>query len=294
MGWEERDYYRERPGFGSRLGKGSVVTWLLIINCVVFVLDAILSGGMRVPAWLSPHWAGNFNVAQGVFGFELWRWLTYQFLHAGFFHILFNMIGLYFFGPLLEQWWGSKRFLAFYLLCGVSGALLMSLFVLIAPGVIVPAGVDAQSIKLVGASGSIFGILAGAATLFPKQRVMLLFPPIPMSMRTMALIFLGIAALSLLAGTRNAGGEAAHLGGALLGFLLVRQPRWLDWADRFSPGAIQRNVNQGRFERQRKREAAREAELDRVLAKVKDKGLQSLSRREKRVLQQATNARRGE
>jgi len=294
MGWEERDYYRERPGFGSRLGKGSVVTWLLIINCVVFVLDAILSGGMRVPAWLSPHWAGNFNVAQGVFGFELWRWLTYQFLHAGFFHILFNMIGLYFFGPLLEQWWGSKRFLAFYLLCGVSGALLMSLFVLIAPGVIVPAGVDAQSIKLVGASGSIFGILAGAATLFPKQRVMLLFPPIPMSMRTMALIFLGIAALSLLAGTRNAGGQAAHLGGALLGFLLVRQPRWLDWADRFSPGAIQRNVNQGRFERQRKREAAREAELDRVLAKVKDKGLQSLSRREKRVLQQATNARRGE
>jgi len=293
MGWEERDYYREGPSFGSRLGKGSVVTWLLVINCVVFVLDAILSSGMRVPVWLSPYWAGNFNVEQGVFGFQLWRWLTYQFLHAGFFHILFNMIGLYFFGPLLEQWWGSKRFLAFYLLCGVSGALLMTLFVLVAPGVIVPAEVDARVITLVGASGSIFGILAGAATLLPKQRVMLIFPPIPMSMRTMALVFLGIAFLSLLAGTRNAGGQAAHLGGALLGFILVKSPRLLDWADRFSPGAIQRNVNQGRFERKQKQAAAREAELDRVLAKVKEKGLHSLTRGEKKTLQRATDERRG-
>ncbi len=293
MAWEDRDYYREGPRFGSRLGKGSVVTWLLIINGAVFVLDAILSSGMRIPAWLSPSWIGNFNAEQAIFGFQLWRWFTYQFLHADFFHILFNMIGLYFFGPLLEQWWGSRRFVAFYLLCGVSGALLMTFFVFVAPGVIVPEGIDARGIRLVGASGAIFGILAGAATLFPKQRVMLIFPPIPMSMRTMALIFLGIAALSLLAGSPNAGGEAAHLGGALFGFILVKSPRLLDWADRFSPSSIQHNVNQGRFERKRKQAAAREAELDRVLAKVKDKGLHSLTRGEKKTLQRATDERRG-
>jgi len=293
MAWEDRDYYREGPRFGSRLGKGSVVTWLLVINCIVFVLDAILSSGMRIPAWLSPRWAGNFNAEQAIFGFQLWRWFTYQFLHADFFHILFNMIGLYFFGPLLEQWWGSKRFTAFYLLCGISSAVVFTLFVLLAPGVILPPGADGRAMPLVGASGAIFGILAGAATLFPRQRVMLIFPPIPMSMRTMALIFLGIAALSLLAGSPNAGGQAAHLGGALLGFILVKSPRLLDWADRFSPSAIQHNVNRGRFERKRKQAAAREAELDRVLAKVKEKGLHSLTRGEKKTLQQATDERRG-
>jgi len=122
---------------------------------------------------------------------------------------------------------------------------------------------------------------------------MLIFPPIPMTMRTMALIFLGIAALSLLAGSPNAGGQAAHLGAALLGFILVKSPRLLDWADRFSPSAIQHNVNRGRFERKRKQAAAREAELDRVLAKVKEKGLHSLTRGEKKTLQQATDERRG-
>lgn len=305
MSWKDRDYNREEAsmfggssprygggggvggGFGSRFGSrlrgGSVVTWLLVINVVVFLIDSVLSGSARGDALSLTRW-GNFNVAQAVYGLQIWRFVSYEFLHLNFFHILFNMIALYFFGPLLEQWWGSRRFLAFYILCGVGGAVLMLLLSFV-PGLL---GVTPQT-PMVGASGSIFGILVGAAVLFPRMRVMLLLPPVPMSMRTLALIFLGIAVLSILVGARNAGGEAAHLGGALVGFILVKTPILLDWADRMSPSAIQNNVNKGRFERKQKQQHARQQEIDRILDKVRQNGLGSLTKREKKTLQQATD-----
>lgn len=292
MAWQDRHYNQDSfrgggrggaaGGIGGRLGGASVVMWLMGINVVVFLLDGVLTSGVRTQS-ISPYLWGNFNLAEGFYGFQLWRWVTYQFLHHGFMHILFNMIGLYFFGPMLEKWWGSRRFLAFYLLCGISGAAVMTLLSFV-PGLLFVGPLT----QLVGASGSLFGILAGAAVLFPHQRVMLLFPPIPMAMRTMALLFMGLAFLSVMAGTPNAGGEAAHLGGALLGFMLVKNARWLDWADRFSPSAIQHGVNKGRFERKRKREVIDQAEVDRILDKVRDKGLGSLSRKEKSVLNEAT------
>ena len=312
MGSDNRDYFRDEErryscggGGGGTFGRGmsgkSIVTWLLIINFVVFVFDGVFGGAQRGSA-LAPYGWGNFNIDQGIYGIQVWRFLTYQFIHADFFHILFNMIGLFFFGPLLEQWWGSKRFLAFYLLCGSSGALVYAAFSILAPGVIFdPATYElaraaGRPIGLVGASGAVFGILAGCAVLFPHQRVQLLFPPIPMTMRTMALIFLGIAALGVIAGSANAGGDAAHLGGALLGFILVKNAGWLNWADRVSPsdlpGAIQSGINEGRFERKRKAEAATEAEVDRILAKVAAEGLQSLTKKEKRTLNQATESKR--
>jgi rhomboid family protein len=293
MSWQDRSYNQEGGGIGG-IGRGggalagglgggkSIVMWLLIINVVVFMLDSVLSGGARSRG-LSPSYWGNFNLEQGLFGFQLWRVVTYQFLHHGFMHILVNMIGLYFFGPMLEKWWGSRRFLAFYILCGISGAFFMTLLAYV-PGLLMVG----PTTTLVGASGSVFGILAAAAYLFPKHRVMLLFPPVPMSMRTMALVFLGLAGLSVIVGTENAGGEAAHLGGAILGFFLVKYPRVLDWADRVSPSAIQHNVNKGRFERKRKQELAGRAEIDRILDKVRDKGLASLTRKEKKLLSDET------
>lgn len=294
MAWHDRDYNQEgMSGFGGRGGGGgasiggrlsgaSVVMWLLGINAVVYLLDGVLSNGARTEG-ISPKDWGNFNLEQGIYGMQLWRLVTYQFLHHGFMHVLFNMIGLYFFGPMLEKWWGSRRFLAFYLLCGVSGAAVMTLLSFV-PGLLM---VGPQT-TLVGASGSVFGILAGAAVLFPHMRVMLLFPPIPMSMRVMALMFMGLAFLSVMAGTPNAGGEAAHLGGALLGFLLVKYPRSLNWADRFSPSAIQDGMNKGRFERKKKREVAGQEEVNRILDKVREKGIASLTRKEKNTLNAET------
>ncbi|MEM6392038.1 MAG: rhomboid family intramembrane serine protease [Planctomycetota bacterium] len=272
--------------FGSGFSKHSVVTWLIVINLIVFVWDGIFSGGSRL-RFLGLFEIGHFSVEKAIFGLELWRVFTYQFLHGGFLHILFNMIGLYFFGPLMEQWWGSRRFLAFYLLCGVAGAVVASLIGAI-PGLIF----FPPEVPLIGASGSVFGILAGAAVCFPKMRVQLLFPPIPMTMRTMALVFLGIAALSVIAGSANAGGEAAHLGGALLGFLLVKVPSSLGWADSLRAGDFRDKLDEFRTERAKQREIATEAEVNRVLDKVLEQGLNSLTDREKRVLQQDTDRKR--
>lgn len=299
MAWEDRSYNRDedymfgsgerRSGgrgggmFRSRLGGKSVVTWLLIINAVVFVLDMILTGSTRASA-LSPWYWGNFNVQQGIYDWQIWRAFTYQFVHAGLLHIFFNMLMLYFFGPMLEQWWGSKRFLVFYLLCGVSGAFFMTFFTLTVPSLL-NVSVDSN---LVGASGSVFGILVGAAVLFPNQRVQLLIPPIPVSLRTLALVLLGIAVLTVIVGGQNAGGEAAHLGGALLGFILVKVPFLLDWADRLSPSAIQNNINEGRYQRQQQRKRNQEKEVDRILDKVKQQGLASLTAKERKTLNQAS------
>lgn len=306
MAFQDRAYYRDEGdgSFGSPLRGASMTTWLLGINIIIFFIDSILRTSSR-GHWLAPSSWGHFSIDTAVYGLQLWRWLTYQFIHEGLFHILFNMIGLYFFGRLMEQWWGSRRFLAFYLLCGSLGAVVFTALAHV-PGVL---NVTSQS-ELVGASGSIFGILAGCAVLFPHQRVMLLIPPIPMSMRTMALLFLGLSALSVIAGGQNAGGDAAHLGGALLGWFLVRRPRLLDFADHGAPAgfqgfAIGRSTGaqgflarwrqrraQQRAERQREHEAREFAEVDRILAKVKASGLHSLTDREKRTLQRETDRKR--
>ena len=298
MAWQDREYYRDESssfgGFGSRLRGASVVQWLLGINCVVFLLDAVLSSGSRTPWWMSPSILGEFSIQSAIYRVQLWRFVTYQFLHFGLFHVAVNMIGLFFFGPMIERWWGSRRFLAFYLLCGTCGAVIFSLIGILAPEVIYPADAPGEvtTAPLVGASGSLFGILVACAVLYPQQRVMLLIPPIPMSMRTMALFFLGLAALAVIVGADNAGGQAAHLGGALLGFVLVKNPRRLDWADRLSPSAIQSGVNQGRFERRQRQQRQQQAEVDRILDKVSQHGLQSLTRKEKKTLSRATEQKR--
>lgn len=298
MGWQDRDYHRVDPefsgGFGARLRGASMVGWLLGINVIVYILDSILSHGMRSPWWLSPVYWGRFTVEDAIYSVQLWRFGTYQFLHHDFFHLLMNMIGLFFFGPMIEKWWGSRRFLVFYLLCGACGAVLFALIVLVVPGVIFDLTVPGEpaAAGLVGASGATFGILVACAVLYPHQRVMLLLPPIPMAMRTMALLFLGIAAMTLIFGAHNAGGEAAHLGGALLGYLLVKNPRRLDWVDRISPSTIQGSVTRGRVDRQQRREHEHQAEVDRILDKVSRQGLQSLSHKEKKTLNQATAKKR--
>ena len=295
MNWENRDYNRgggfggggfRGGGFGGMSGQ-SVATWLIVVNFAVFLLNGIFLGAMRGSV-LAPVVWGNFNIPQAIYGGQIWRFLTYQFNHAGFMHFFFNMIGLYFFGPLLERSWGPRRFLSFYLLCGSAGAALAAGFSLL-PGL----GVFGPESILIGASGAIFGILVACAVLFPHQRVQLLFPPIPMTMRTMALVFLGISVVSILAGSANAGGEAAHLGGAALGFLLATKPGLLAWSDGISSNTFKVKVVTQKKEKAARREQVSEAEIDRILAKVSEQGLQSLTSKEKKMLNRETERKRG-
>lgn len=313
MGFYDRDYYREPESFsgGSGFGRGggslfggrmsmlSVTTWLIIINVAVFVVDAILLRVFNLGVSLGEGagkvghiwYAGYFSVDTAIYSGQVWRFLTFQFLHADIFHLFFNMLVLYFFGQMIEQYLGSRRYLAFYLLCGIAGT--VAYLLLSAVGLL---GYH-PAIPLVGASAGIFGVLIGAARVAPNTTVMLIFPPIPLRLATLAWILLGIAVFVVLTGGGNAGGQAAHLGGAALGFLLIRRADWLNFADRFSlgrfsPGRIQKRWKQKSYQQRIKREDELEREVDRILDKISDSGLHSLTRKEKRTLHRAREARR--
>jgi len=238
--------------------------------------------------------AMHFSTKKVIGGAELWRLIGFQFLHADLFHLLFNMIALYFFGPLIERVLGGKRYLAFYLLCGVAGGLMYlilnlagyvwvgSLGLPALPGLLF----NATGTPLIGASAGVFGVLVGGAFLAPNVMVLVFFI-IPMRLATMAWVLIIISVLSIFIGTDNAGGEAAHLGGAIAGFGFIRHPerlhRFFDWLGRFDPTS--------RHFRSKSALVAgtpRTDEIDRILAKISRDGLRSLTAREKKLLQEAS------
>lgn len=170
---------------------------------------------------------------------QIWRLLTYQFCHANIGHLLFNMWALYFFGPAVENFFGPKRFLLFYLICGIAGALCSSLLagldlystlpptaqhdcLLLAQYVGYEGSVAPwQMVPLIGASASIYGVMVATAFLYPDVPISLLFPPITMKLRTFALGVIGIATATILFDLSNAGGEAGHLGGIFMGAAIM-------------------------------------------------------------------------
>ncbi len=227
----------------------SVTNSLIIINVVVFALGLII----RQPALLGLPIPGaenqeSFAMVLGCYSWftcfmegELWRLITYQFVHANVGHILFNMWALYFFGPAVESIMGGKRFLSFYLVCGVAGALLSSLlaglnlYTSLPDTPLVVAEVNRlasivgyegtvapwQMMPLVGASAAIYGVMVATAFMYPHVEIALLFPPITMKLRTFALAIIGIASATILFNWSNAGGEAGHLGGILMGAAIM-------------------------------------------------------------------------
>lgn len=313
MAWENRDYYRQgrpAPGLGGGGGRlfglsigptaGSVTFWLLIINVAVFFIDAVLWRALgpihvAIPGGamaMSPLEAwGYFSFDRGIAGFQVWRLITFQFLHDGLWHLLGNMLGLFFFGPMVETHLGPRRFLAFYLLAGIMGAL--TYLLLWAMGLFVTA----SFVPLIGASAGVFAILAAAALIAPDTRVLMFFViPMPLKLLVWGLLF--IAAFTVVSRgadpAANAGGQAAHLGGALMGFILMNKPRWLAWADRFAPdpASIAESLRRRRRQRERQQVADEQAQVDRILDKVKNHGLHSLTRSEKKTLNRATQRQR--
>ncbi len=246
------------------------------------------------------YW-GHFSTAKGFIpGLEVWRFVTFQFLHANFLHLAFNMIGLWFVGGLVEQYLGSKRYAAFYLTCGIFGAVLYLLLNLtgnLFPNAKIPGLLfDDTHTPLVGASAGIFGVLMAAAFIAPKARVAIL-GIIPMRMAHAVYLFTAISAASLIFGRSNAGGEAAHMGGAIAGFFFIRRAHLLrDFFDIFGDSRGKRGAP-SKVVRLRAAllgpAVPDEAEVNRVLDKVRVEGLGSLSENEKRLLRRATEAGRG-
>lgn len=202
-------------------GKLTVTKSLIIINVLVFVLGLFVQGPMpwneqEVGSVFIRFW--NYSFHDCFQKWEIWRLITYQFVHADVMHILFNMWALYFFGPIVEYVMGGKRFLGFYLICGVAGALFSSLLASLG---LFGAPWFWVFVPMIGASAAIYGVMVAVAFMAPSARVSLIFPPISMTMRTFALVVIGIACATILFHWSNAGGEAGHLGGIIMGALIM-------------------------------------------------------------------------
>lgn len=288
MGMADRHYAREP----SRAPRTLIPfnTWLIIANIAVFVFQGFLP--RKIHAVFGPidpiAFYGHFSTYQGFMRLEVWRLVSFQFIHANLIHLAFNMFGLWVFGGLVEDRLGFKRYAAYYIVCGVFGGiaylflnLLGSVVGLNLPGVIVN---DPQT-PLVGASAGVFGVIMACAKLAPNERVQLLFPPIPLRLKTFAYGYVALAALNLLLGGHNAGGDAAHLGGAIAGFFFIRNLHLLhDFFDL---------TGDSRPPRPSRRQARFEREVDRVLEKVRRQSLASLSPREREILRKASERDRG-
>jgi membrane associated rhomboid family serine protease len=241
------------------------VKYLLLINIVVFLLQKLGADDLFT-RWFSVF---PYTIAAAL---QVWRLVTYQFLHGGTGHILFNMIGLYFLGPTLERHWGLRRFVKFYLGCGIAGGLF---YIVLAVAGALPAA------PMVGASGAILGMLAACAILFPQFVVFFLFFPVPIRVAAVILIFLYSA--NLLTAGPNAGGDAAHLAGMAAGAAYVFSQSWLVRIAFKLRSQIRQKKLAGRRDLQ--------VEVDRILEKVHNQGIHSLSSKEKRTLRKATRAR---
>ena len=260
-----------------------VVKWLLLSNAAIFLLDYLVLPkffNMPVDDHGNPplvQW-GAFSVDSAISKFRLWEFVTFQFLHGSLGHVLFNCIGLYFFGPWLERWWGSLKFLVFYLLCGGAGA---AFFSVLAMAGVLPMG------ELVGASAGIYGILIGVAFIAPGMRVTLLFPPVELSIRQLAIglmVFSAGAILLKIGG--NEGGEAGHLGGAILGFILMRYPRLLGGPPEFIPMAVraERAPVNVKLRPRAELHLHDDPEVDAILDKISSEGFQNLTESERETL----------
>jgi membrane associated rhomboid family serine protease len=288
MGMNDRDYNRESFGLGGRQSSGggrvlmrnpgwSIVIWL-IVTIMIPKLFAI----------------GHLSVYTGFQRLEVWRLLTFQFLHAdGIMHVGFNMFGLWIFGPIVEEYLGRKKFLAFYLMCGLSGGLLFVILTVLGhvTGEDIPGLLHSDlSTPLIGASAGVFGVIMACAFVSPNTVIQLLFPPIPLKMRTLAYGYVGLALFNLLSGSSNAGGEAAHIGGAIAGFFFIRNSKLLvDFFD------VTNDSRKPKTKKPKKTAATKytkgmpsESEIDRILDKVNKEGLASLSEKEKKTLAKAS------
>ena len=195
-------YYNNGSGGGFMSNVPKAVKHIIIINVLMLVLTYLNNPLMSKWFALNPI----------SFLWKPWQLVTYMFMHGGFGHLFFNMYTLFIFGSVLENVWGTKKFLTFYFVTGI-GAALVNI------GVQYLTGSFALT---VGASGAIYGILMGYAMLYPDSMLTLILPPVSMKAKWFVLIFAGI---ELLLGISNNPADNvahfAHLGGLIFAFLLL-------------------------------------------------------------------------
>jgi membrane associated rhomboid family serine protease len=246
---------------------------LLLVNAAVFVVNMIVwpaTDGALV-RWLGVSWDGLWQ----WFGLGLYRLVTYQFVHSFHdpFHLLGNMLVLYFFGTMVESAIGGTRLTRLYLVAGICGGLLQATF---------QAVVGSPQSLCVGASGACYGIMVFAAMLRPHAVVWLIVFPIKLWVLASVLVALGVYAMyaELVGAAGSSVAHGGHVGGAIWGFASYRiaYSGWR-WVGRW------RRWRQARTARAEHR---RQVVMDRILEKVHAQGLGSLTPAERRFLQKAS------
>lgn len=234
------------------------ITYTLIaINVLVFLIGR------------DPIVFGLWPVSSSYF--HIWQPFTYMFLHGGTGHLFFNMFSLWMFGRIIEQNLGTRRFITYYLVCGLGAALCQIVWQLFTN----------EMVPTVGASGAIYGILLAFGLFYPNERIMLLIPPIPLKAKYFIALFIVIELLFGIADFDNTA-HFAHLGGMLFGFLLIRY--WKRAAQRprrqkqkyenWHTADYDYNIEKRR----------RQERIDALLDKVRTSGYDALTEEEKRDL----------
>ena len=185
-----------------------VTAALIVANVAIFLLQQI-APQIEVPFALWPLAASSMNA--GV-SFAPWQLVTYAFLHGSLLHIAFNMFALYMFGSAIEQVFGTRRYLVLYFVSVLSAAITQLVVAMLAGGVY----------PTIGASGGVFGLLLAFGMYFPHNRVMLLFPPIPMPARVFVVVYAVLELFLGVTGSQQGVAHFAHLGGMIGSYLLLR------------------------------------------------------------------------
>jgi membrane associated rhomboid family serine protease len=269
---DDRDYMRQPAYHEPRVSfRVSFTVLLLILNGIIFFVECVACG-------YPPMFSANNFFALSVEGLKrgfVWQLLTYQFMHAGLLHLLLNGWAIYIFGRAIEEALGWKRILILFLTSGVIGGIFQALAALLWP--------KAFGGPVVGASAGAFGLVAAFAVLFPERELALLFLPVTFRAKTLLIVSAVLAVLGLVFPADNIA-NAAHLGGMLTGVVFIRrfvQGRRLPW--------------QPPLHRTRSRESEGDLsadeflqkEVDPILDKISAQGIQSLTAREREILEKA-------
>ena len=301
---------------------------LLIVNVLVFLATVAIGGETTA-------YGTNYRL-NNIFGlhffmapdFHLYQLLTYMFMHGGWSHLFFNMFALWMFGCVVERVWGPKKFLFYYISCGIGAGLfqemaqfasfsidIMSRYPSVGFGdlgaVATQLGSALNGWTTVGASGAIYAILLAFGMIFPEERIFIFPLPIPIKAKWFVIIYAGIELFSAISTTGDGVAHLAHLGGMVFGFFMIRY-----WKKHPTSG-YGRSDGQQFFDNLRQswekrshhksepeppktgnpdwdynaKQQATQAEIDRILDKIRKSGYDSLTADEKRKLFEQSNKR---
>ena len=290
---------------------------LLIVNFLAFAATWVLElRGIDLAQLLGLH----FFLASD---FHFYQFFTYMFLHGGFTHIFFNMFALWMFGSVIERVWGPKKFIFYYIVCGIGAGITQELVqygTYMVEGIAAYQYVNAGGVQMttdayinlwttIGASGAVYGILLAFGMIFPNERLFIIPFPFPIKAKWLVMGYIAIELFSAMSGPGDGVAHMAHLGGMLFGFLLIRY--WQKHPD--SSQGFGRSRGQEFFENLKRRYDQRQQqnshmnaehtdprhetdeeynarkrkdqeEVDAILDKIRKSGYDSLTKEEKKKL----------